>query len=351
MAPQKDVINLGENEDIAFKYAITSYGSDFDVEGLVKRVERDDVYIPTFQRGYVWNIRQASKFLESLLLGLPVPGIFLSVDEDNRMLVIDGQQRLRSLVDYHRGVFSPSQQEFRLVGLKSLFNGMTYRDLRSEAKRRLGNSIIHATIIRQDEPDDGNSSIYLIFERLNTGATQLQPQEIRVALYHGLFADLLAELNLDAHWRSLFGPLNKRKRDQELILRFFALHYRGNSYTKPMKDFLNEFMGFNRHLEHLSATELISLFSRTVQVIDENIGTRAFRPKRVLNAAIIDSVMIGISTNISQDTLVTPSLLVERYENLIVDPAYQRATETSTSDEVAVKLRLDYAVDAFASAG
>lgn len=348
MAKQEKLINLAENEEIAFKYAITSYGSDFDVEGLVNRVERGDIYIPSFQREFVWSVRQASKFIESLLLGLPVPGIFLSVDRDKRMLVIDGQQRLRSLFDFYRGIFSPKQREFRLIGLSSQFNGQTVRDLSPEDKRRLGNSIIHATIVRQDEPDDGNSSIYFIFERLNTGATQLQPQEIRVALYHGPFADLLSELNSNPHWRALFGPLSKRKRDQELILRFFALHYKRGEYTKPMKEFLNEFMGSNRNFESIPSKELMTLFAQTVQIINQILGARAFRPKRVLNAAIIDSIMIGISTNISRETLVSIDEIEERYAKLLGNQVYQRATESSTSDEETVRLRLDFAVNAFA---
>src|SRR5689334_10609266 len=76
------------------KYLINSYGADYTVDSLVQRMGRGDIYIPTFQRSYVWKINEASKFIESLLLGLPVPGIFLSVDTDRKLVVIDGQQRL-----------------------------------------------------------------------------------------------------------------------------------------------------------------------------------------------------------------------------------------------------------------
>src|ERR1043165_4796643 len=105
---EKDiVIKDVADESLVLKYSITSYGTDFDVDGLVRRIEREDIYVPPFQRAYVWNLKQASRFIESLLLGLPVPGIFLSKESDSqRLLVIDGQQRLRSLLYFYRGVFS-----------------------------------------------------------------------------------------------------------------------------------------------------------------------------------------------------------------------------------------------------
>src|SRR6476661_7447962 len=89
------------------RYDITSYGSDPDVEGLVRRLKREEVFIPDFQRDYVWKLPEASRFIESLLLGLPVPGIFLAREpETNKLLVIDGQQRLKSLEFFYSGHFN-----------------------------------------------------------------------------------------------------------------------------------------------------------------------------------------------------------------------------------------------------
>lgn len=347
MSPRQDVIIQAEpDESLPFRYSITSYGADFDVEGLVRRISRQDIYVPTFQRRRVWSIRQASRFVESLLLGLPVPGIFLSKDGESRHLVIDGQQRLRSLEDFYNGIFEPTGKRFNLTGLKSPFNGLTYKDLAPEDKRRLDDSIIHATIIRQDYPDDGNSSVYFVFERLNTGGTQLQPQEIRAALYDGSFNNVITELNKNPDWRALFGPLHSRRRDQELILRFLALHFQSGDYQKPMKEFLNTFMGGNRHLQRYSEETVAGVFAETVLAINRSVGTRAFKPKRSLNAAILDSVMVGVAANLQQ---VTPnqSLLLERYQRLLSNSDYQRVTETATTDEDNVRRRLSLAVEAF----
>lgn len=349
MRKQEDIqIKDVEDENAILKYAITSYGADFDVEGLIRRIQRGDIYVPTFQREYVWPIKQASRFIESLLLGLPVPGVFLSRERNSqRLLVLDGQQRLFSLLYFYEGIFRPNGKEFALTGLSSEFNGLTYRMLSPEDQRRLGDSIIHATVIRQDEPDDGDTSIYFIFERLNSGGTQLQPQEIRSALFHGPFSDLIYHLNDNPNWRSLYGPYSPKKRDEELILRFFALFFESDKYSKPMKDFLNKFMGKNRNLDRYSSEQLEPLFHQTVTVINDHIGNRAFKPKRALNAAIFDSVMIGVARRLMQGPIQEDESLVIMYNTLLSNNEYIRLVEQATTDEDTIRRRIALATESF----
>ena len=204
------------------EYSISSYGLDFDVEGIVRRYKRGDIVIPEFQRNFVWTKPQASRFIESLLLGLPVPGIFLYREiETRKMTVLDGQQRILTLCYFYNGAFR-EEKNFQLRGLESRFNDIAYIDLSSDDRRKLDDSIIHATIIRQEKPEGSSNSKYSIFERLNTGGTRLSPQEIRKAIYPGAFSELLNELNGSESWRKLFGAPHRRKRDEELVLRFFC---------------------------------------------------------------------------------------------------------------------------------
>src|SRR5262249_49135718 len=158
----------------------------------------------------------------------------------------DGQQRLRTLQYFYDGIFAESGKEFALRGVQSDFDGATYRKLDDDSRRLLDDAIIHATIVQQDKPSDDESSIYYIFERLNTGGVSLASQEIRAALYHGPFNNLLQQLNENSAWRAVFGPVNLRMRDQELILRFLAMFYEHDRYFWPLKTFLNTFMGKNR---------------------------------------------------------------------------------------------------------
>lgn len=101
-------------------------------------------------------------------------------------MVIDGQQRLKTIQFFKKGIFGPSGKEFALKNVQKEFQGATYEELSPANKRRLNDSIIHATIIKQDKPtEEAASSVYFIYERLNTSGTLLQPQEIRSAIYHG----------------------------------------------------------------------------------------------------------------------------------------------------------------------
>ena len=344
--------NLGDEfeEEIPFDYSITSYGADPTVDGLVQRMRKEDILIPPFQRGYVWNYRQACRFIESLLLGLPVPGIFFSKeDETERLLVIDGQQRLRTLQYFYDGVFEPTKKEFELRGVHSKFVGLTYKTLPNEIRRKLDNAILHATIVRQDKPSDENSSVYLIFERLNTGGTELQPQEIRAAIYHGEFNELLKSLNKVPAWREIFGPVSSKTRDQELILRFLGLYFRTDKYESPMKRFLNTYMSGNRHLKVNSAEELRSTFVSTIELAFRSLGKGAFRPERALNAAVFDAVMVGLARRLQSGPITNPAEIVTKYATLLQLDNFKENTERATARKDKVRARIELATAAFAS--
>ena len=202
-----------ENSDLEAtpaEYEVITYPADFTLEGLVSKFKKGSMTVPGFQRNYVWNIKQASRLIESFLLGLPVPAIFLFTDDaKNEQLVIDGQQRLMTVVYFLDGYFGEPdangrRKVFKLTGLneKSPYYNKTYSDLEETnqaAFNKLNDSVLRAFVIKQITPN-GNTSVYHIFERLNTGGTQLVGQEIRNCVYHGSFNDLLCKLVSD-HFR------------------------------------------------------------------------------------------------------------------------------------------------------
>jgi len=348
------------SEVIPYTYSITAYGADYPVDGVVKRIEAKDILVPTFnwepdadskvvgfQREYVWPRPKADRFVESLLLGLPVPGIFLVKEPSGRLLVLDGHQRLYTLKAFYDGVINGV--EYRLANVQERFVGKRYKELDLEDRRRLDDSIIHATVIRQDQPTDDQSSIYVIFERLNTGGVNLQPQEIRVALYHGELVRVLRVLNDNADWRKLFGNKAKRLKDMEMILRFFAFFYYSDKYRSPMKDFLNRYMASNRDLAHQSEKELTKTFSGTVSAIASVVGHPAFRPVRAINAAVVDSLMTGVAHRLAAGPVKDTEQFLHAYETLLANKTYRDAVETGTSQEANVTTRLDEAKKAFAA--
>jgi hypothetical protein len=332
-----------------FRYSISSYGADYPVDSLVKRIREGAIYIPKFQREFVWDIRDASRFVESLLLGLPVPSIFLSKKwETGKLLVVDGQQRLLSLCYFYDGVWKPGGRQFYLKGVQPDFEGRTYNSLRDEDRRRLDDAILHAIVFKQDEPSEDESSVYEVFQRLNTGGNKLTPQEVRSAVHHsGRIRDLLGELNQYGPWRVIYGPEDSRMRDQELVLRFLALLHEGSNYQPPMVTFLNTYMGKKREFSDQEAAIMSSEFRGAIDLIHEAIGNRAFRPVRALNAAVYDSVMVATATRLADGPVTSIQAFREAYGELLTNQDYLDACGRGTAGGERVRTRLELAKAAF----
>lgn len=165
---------------------------------------------PTFQRRYVWPPKKASKLIEFFLLCLPVPQVFLYREPDTeRLLVVDGQQRLKTITQYFNGKFA-NGNAFYVTGVKQQWEGKAYDDLSEPDRRQLKNTPLRGTIFEQTDPKD-DSSMFQIFERLNTGGMPLSQQEIRNSIYHGSIVEVLKELNLDSNW----GKLLKKPRPND----------------------------------------------------------------------------------------------------------------------------------------
>ena len=351
-----DIEDESEREDgvAPVKYDITSYGVDFDVDGLYRRLKRGDIVVPSFQRNFVWTLREASRFIESLLLGLPVPGIFLARDADSgELLVIDGQQRLKSLMFFYDGVFNPGNggvnpREFKLRDVQETFDGRTYDSLDAKDRIDLDNSVIHATVVKQDFPTEDDTSIYHIFERLNSGGRRLHPQEMRTALYQGELIDTVRELNHHPTWRNIYGKPSPRLRDQELILRFLALSFSEQKYSRPLQEFLTKFVVANRH----PAPNVLELYRKSfTQVADlwwDALDSRAFRPFRALNVAVFDSMFRGLYKRIVSSNSPEPAELARAYDNLLKDVEYLRAVNQATSGEWSMETRMEKAINRMA---
>ena len=338
-----------EREVEPHRYAISSYGADYPVDGLVRRLRDGSIFVPPFQRGFVWDLKDASRFIESLLLGLPVPSIFLSKEADTgKLLVVDGQQRLLSLLYFYDGMWEPAKVEFLLRGVDKTFEGRPYRGLRDEDRRRLDDAILHAIIFKQDEPSNDESGVYQVFERLNSGGKKLTAHEIRSAVFHsGPMRELLQELNRNLNWRQIFGREDVRMRDQELILRFLALFYDAEAYQSPLVFFLNRFMKKHKELKPELASEMKSAFASSIEAIRETVGVGAFRPSRALNAAVFDSVMVGVARRLRKGPIRKGAALRGAYQNLLLDPSFLDACGRGTAGEERVQGRLRIATSVF----
>ena len=317
-------------------YRVRSYPSDPELETLHARWKRGQIVIPKYQRGFIWKPAQASRLIESFLLGLPVPGIFVLVrgDGGQEQEVIDGQQRLRSVFGFFEG-YLPGGRVFQLTGVDDRWEGKRYVDLTSSEQTTLLTSVLRVVNIEHRGSKRDDKSVYQIFERLNTGGMTLTPQEIRNSSYHGPFNDMLIAVNKEPMWRKIFGTPqpDARMRDIELIVRFLALSEGSGSYGKPMKQFINDYMVF--HQRESSLEEYRRIFRESAQQVVDFLGERPFHIRRGINAAVFDSVMVAFARSNS-----IPDDILERYEVLKKDQRFIDSTTASTTDVNTVQERL-----------
>ena len=331
-----------EDESIDLNYEIASYPADYTLRVLNEQIKEGQLVLPDFQRGYVWKPLQASRLIESFLLGLPVPEVFLYKERaTEQRLVVDGQQRLATIAFFYKERFA-NDNIFRLRGVDARWEGKTYADLNEPDKLRFDNSTLRSIVIQQLHPDD-HSSIYTTFERLNTGGTQLNPMEIRRVQFPRVAFGYLDSLNADGNWRELIGILNPhpRLKDIELVLRVLALASDRAAYKRPLKAFLNEFM---RKLEGMDRERLEALrgtFEDACKIAHDRLPRRPFHIRGPLNMAALDAVL-GV---LMHESHRVPSDLEGRFGDLVSDESFLHATDSRTSDEDSVNLRYTRALN------
>jgi hypothetical protein len=295
-----------EEETVSVEYDITSYPSDFTLSIIAQMWKDKDIVIPSYQREFVWSINQASLLIDSFLCGLPVPPVFFYIDEDNKNIVIDGQQRILSVFFYFDGYFGKESTQgkrkvFRLSGLdeSSPHYNMRFEDLDEGSQRKLKQSVLRAMNIKQLSPTGESTSAYHIFERLNTGGTPLKPQEIRNCVFRGDFNKLLKQANNDENWRKILGKpyLDKHQKDIELLLRIFSLVGAGEKYEKPMKEFLKKTMVKHDAGDTKKARLFFDVFSDVTVKVVRFLGEKPFHLRGPLNVSALDSVMSVLIEN------------------------------------------------------
>src|SRR5262245_37568057 len=210
---------------------------EFTVELLVQKFEAGDFFIPGYQRAFVWSIERQSKFIESVLLGLPIPFLFAADTSEGRLEVVDGAQRLHTLSAF-------MSDRLRLVSLEVLSNleGHFYSNLPPAQQRKFKNRTLRMIVLSDDTSAESKFSI---FERINTGSDSLRSSEFRKGAYSGPFYDFVDELAGQSDFLLLCPVtenLARRGERQELVLRFLAYSDRYKEFSHDVKAFLNAYM-------------------------------------------------------------------------------------------------------------
>ncbi len=338
-----------EDEQDVLAYKISYYPADLTLKGYLEKDKSKQLVIPSFQRSFVWDQVKASKLIESFLLGLPVPGVFLYKERDtNKLQVIDGQQRILSAVRFFKNDFD--DKAFRLKNVHPKWNGKKYDELDEADRFQLDDAVLRATVVQQLDPDD-DSSVFHIFERLNTGGINLNPMEIRKCVYNGPQFSLLEDLNALDEWRKLIGQPkpDKRYRDAELVLRVVALSHSWETYKKPMKGFLNNYLADIKKLKSDKRDSAIAVTKEHIGTVFkytlEQLGEKPFHLYGRLNYAAMDSTLVAASLALANGVKDFKA----RYEKLIEDKAYVDWVTRDTSDEKILTNRIRAAIATLAA--
>ncbi|MDP2883630.1 MAG: DUF262 domain-containing protein [Ignavibacteria bacterium] len=331
---------------------------DPEIDSLYNKWKRGKLVIqPDFQRQFVWDAAKSSRLIESSLLDIPLPVIYISQENDGREYVIDGQQRLTSFFSFIDGSF-PGGADFRLSNLKvfSELNRKKFADLLENYQDKVRYCKIRTITFRKES--DPNLK-FEIFERLNTGSVSLNDQELRNCIYRGHYNLLLRELALDQEFMTLMGLSrpDKRMKDVELVLRFSAFcHQTYLNYKPPMRLFLNREMEKYQFISDNDASELKTTFKNSIQIVKSLLGKYAFKryykgsqsnpngnwePKR-FNASLYDILMYSFAREDKNSVFRNLDAVREALIYLMTsDQEFIDSIELSTSSIQAVTKRFD----------
>jgi len=376
---KKEINMLRDNEMDSFDnleiddYDISSIPNDFNIITIFSQIEKGSLKIPPFQRNYVWDVKRASKLIESILRGLPIPQIFLYETEKKEYLVIDGQQRLMSIYYFMKERFPVKERRAELKNQwssghvdesvlnddnyfndfklklndandirQSKFKNATYSMLSVADKEVFDLRTIRCVIIKQNKPNADDSCVFEIFHRLNSGGINLHPQEIRMSLYYSKFYDMLNELNNIPDWRRLLGSEHPEfhTKDIEIILRGFALLERGESYTPSLIKFLNNYSKKCQDNAMEDNYYLKNLFLSFLQAC-KHLPDDIFVKNDKFHLALFESVFVAVCKKpFSQSSIVTKPIELSAIQKLAADEEFVESIQKNTTSTANVKKRL-----------
>ncbi|NMZ63014.1 DUF262 domain-containing protein [Pseudomonas oryzihabitans] len=316
---------------------------DFTVETISEKLIDESIFIPKFQRRYVWSDSQASRLIESLIIQCPIPVIYLNQETNEKLSVIDGNQRLTTIKKY-------LNNEFPLKGLTAYpeLEGSRFYELDPRFQRHIQNRTLRCIVILKDTHPQVK---FDVFERLNSGATKLTPQELRHGLY---FGDLMALATQAVKETSFLSALeiknDKRMKAEELVLRFWALSEEHDQYKKPLATFINNFADKNRKLGRQKREELTQSFRSSLFAVRSRLGDLAFKVfdsqlniESPFNSALYDALMVGFHTLLKDGGIKACS--IEEGQQILAkalssDERFRRSIGLATSDENQVRYRI-----------
>jgi hypothetical protein len=323
------------------------HSADWTVETIVSQLTRLNIELnPRFQRRDAWNVRRKSAFIESLILGLPVPQIVLAEKKGQRgkYIVLDGKQRLLSLLQFTGNAANGTKNGFRLSGLEARGDlaRKSYAQLRDPAFENDLNAFMNytvRTVVIRNWPS--YDFLHLVFLRLNTGSVKLSPQELRQAMFPGEFSNVVDDAAAaSVSLSSLLGTNgpDARMRDVELLVRYLAFHFYLSAYPGRMKDFLDqtcEHLNNEWPVRHEAVQAAIAKFNAGAEVLIDTLGLDVVARKqgsRSFNRAIFDALIFFAADDQIRDAMSrNPETVRAAYAEISANPDFLLASESDTA--------------------
>lgn len=289
---------------------------------------------PEWQRNYVWKPKRAAKLIESFLIDIPVPVIYLAKNDESKYEVIDGQQRLSS-------IFSFFDNKFKLQGLEILtqYENKKFNQLPDEAKYKLQDVTLRSFELSAETSKD---LLFTIFERLNTGGVALNRMEIRNCIYRGHLNNLIKKLAGNTDFLKCINQqgLSSRMKDRDLVLRFLAFYEKTyQKCTKGLGRFLNEFYEIYQDSNDGKIKEWSKIFSSSMKAVLTVFGENAYRLRsstggwnRRYNSAVFQAISTSFATyDLTQITHNADSIYEEYLDMISSDEKWRECVTSQTS--------------------
>lgn len=309
---------------------------DFTIELLIKKFNDGDFFIPSYQRKLVWKEKQKNLFLESLFLGLPIPFMFLADCADGRQEIIDGAQRMQTIVAFH-------DNNLRLSGLKKLtaLNGFKFKDLSDVQQRKFLNRPLRIIVLEEDTPADSRQDL---FNRINTTGMKANDSEIRRGSYPGAFTTFIETCAEDEAFKKL-SPMSKDREKRyerfEFVLRFFAYLNEYEKFGHDVNEFLDDYL--IRNLDSFDQEKFQFEFDRMVQFVKKTFpfGFAKSENAKATPRVRFEALAVGVALALREK----PDLSVTNIDWINSDEFKKHTTSDASNNEGKLKSRVEYVRD------
>jgi uncharacterized protein with ParB-like and HNH nuclease domain len=317
---------------------------DHSVKSLKEQIDDGALLLADdFQRRRVWDDTKASRLIESLLINVPIPVCYLAELEEGVSSVIDGQQRLTAIYRY-----LTDDLKLRSLKIRSDLNKSKFSQLGVTDRRNFNVRFIRCVLILKES--DPKIRLH-VFDRLNSNSVKLNRQELRNSLYRGNLNSLVKELSKNDVLKKLrrAKDVEKRMNDCEMILRFFAFYFNGNSYQGRLSEFLDNYLQAGMKFNSQRLEEHQKIFLRTLEVVDTVFGENAFRRydnvsntwKTSINRAIYDIVMLYFTQLSLEDAEQYKDVIIHQFEDLFNSSDFEDSIATQPEKVSQMQTRLD----------